>query len=261
MSLINKKTILDNIASSALKEQLSIHVFSKIDSTNSFLKELNPSSKIEICLAEQQTKGRGRLNRVWHSPSAENIYFSCRYRLPNNIANLSVLSLVTGLTIIDVLKEYCPTLQIKWPNDIYWQNQKLAGILIESIHTKNKFINVIIGIGLNINSDLQDQLNINWVSLYDINRIRYDRNIIISSLISKLDISLNKLITYGFEIFQKKWQEYDYLFAKEIVVENIAQEITGTCLGIDHTGKLILQKQDGIKVYINQGEASIKKMP
>lgn len=260
MTLLNKDKILAKINDAKLKNQLNFHIFTVIGSTNSFLKELAPSTKIEICCAEQQTNGRGRLNRTWHSPYAENIYFSCRYCLPANTENISALSLVTGLTIIDVLKKYCQNLQIKWPNDIYWQNKKLAGILIESNHVKNNCINLTIGIGININSDLHLQADKPWISLFNINQQKYDRNVIIASLIAKLDQNLHRLIKNSFQIFQQQWQQHDYLFAKELLITNADQQTSGTCLGVNSNGNLILTTKNGAKTYINCGEASIKKM-
>lgn len=262
ISLDNDK-ILANIQDYDLARQLKMHVFTKIKSTNSFLKTITREYGIDICCAEQQNQGRGRLNRKWHSPKSENIYLSYRFVVHNISSKISAISLVTGLAIIETLKSFniINDIKIKWPNDIYWQNKKLAGILIESTQLPEKKISVVIGIGLNVNSSFKEQIDRPWASLFDICTQKFDRNIIIAELINNLTANIRILQQDGFQQFLEQWQKVDYLYTKDITVKHFNSELTGICAGVDPTGNLILNSLDGSQHILNYGETSIKKMP
>ena len=263
MHSLDSDKILENIHDIELKNQLKLHIFPKIKSTNLFLKAITNNQGIDICCAEQQTQGRGRLNREWHSPKSENIYFSYRLVIPKVINNLSAISLVTGLAIIEVLKSLniLNDIQIKWPNDIYWRGKKLAGILIESNQLPEKHISIVIGVGLNVNSSFSEQLDKPWASLFDICGQQLDRNIIIAKLICKLTTNINILQDKGFANFLDAWQKVDYLYNKDITVKHFENELSGVCKGVDSAGNLMLVDNDGVQHKLNYGEASIKKMP
>lgn len=168
-------------------KSLKFYNFLSIDSTNRFLKELKTSPELSICCAEQQTQGRGRFGRQWLSPFGENIYFSSRWQLTGCLATLSSLSLVVGLAVLASFQDHAfrHELQLKWPNDILWGEKKLAGILIEINAEPNDMAQVIIGIGLNVNTatHLQPLAGISWCSLYEITGHYFDRNPLIANLI------------------------------------------------------------------------------
>ena len=130
-------------------KSIYLDVFEKIDSTNDYLKNLKKSSLPQICLAEMQMSGKGRLGRVWHSPYAKNIYLSCRYPFKKDLSELGGFSLAMSLAVHAVLKNYlnADLLKVKWPNDILFAQQKIAGILIELEAESHGMTEIIIGIG------------------------------------------------------------------------------------------------------------------
>ena len=126
----------------------SIH-FETIDSTNTYLKENYKNlDNFTFVDASFQTNGRGRNNRSWKSEKGENLLFSLLIKDESLIKEFKSLSIVSALSIIHVLN--INNLSIKWPNDIYHKDNKLAGILLEAIST-NKIECLIIGIGINVN--------------------------------------------------------------------------------------------------------------
>lgn len=257
INLLNANLIKTGIETNLINK-VSLHIFDSIDSTNLFLKNLTLTNKIEICLAETQTKGRGRFGKHWHSPYAENIYFSARWQLNAELNTLTTLSIITGITIIKTLDALNITqgIKIKWPNDIYWQNKKLAGILIESLHKDNKLF-IIIGIGINVNSTEITNLTNPWCSLAEITNQYWDRNIIISNLINQLGTNIKQLMQNGFAEFSQFWQKYDYLYDKQITITQGKNIISGVAKGINKHGQLKLIKNTNQKIIINSGEASI----
>lgn len=133
-TLIDTKRLFSILQSSHFATPYQWHYFPSIDSTNRYLHDLPASPTLQLCCSEQQTAGKGRFLREWHSPYAENIYFSGRWAWPaTQIHTSGCLSIIAGIAVIASLSDYAidPPLQIKWPNDIFWQGNKLAGILIE----------------------------------------------------------------------------------------------------------------------------------
>ncbi len=231
MEPLNPNKINDLLQAKGYRDPFAVHVFDSLDSTNRYLKDYPRSEQLEICCAEQQTQGRGRFNRYWHSPYGENIYCSGRWGLHVELAQLAGLSLVTSLAIVAVLKAFdvSENIQIKWPNDILWHGRKLCGSLIEILPGHCDFMHVIIGVGLNVNSDTQREhlIDKDWVSLYEISQHSYDRNPLVAALVYSLDCYLSQFIAHGLELFIEEWQRVDYLMNKPLQLTQQDQLING----------------------------------
>lgn len=136
-------------------EAPKIHSFESLDSTNLKLKELAKESRLPeftVVVARDQTAGRGQIGNYWESEAGKNLTFSVLLQ-PDFLKvqqQFCITQLVT-LALMDVLKPLCQKVSIKWPNDIYADHQKLAGILIENNLKGNSISDSIIGIGLNLN--------------------------------------------------------------------------------------------------------------
>lgn len=253
--------------SSHLKQRMftlpfKLHLFTSIDSTNRFLKEIPTSSILDICCAEIQTQGRGRFGRSWHSPFGENIYCSSRWNLSCDLSRLSGLSLVTSLAILHSLKEFVPTehIKIKWPNDILWGDKKICGVLIEIIAESNGNAQVIIGIGLNVNTDTQKHPlpDKPWASLYTMANQYFNRNELIASLLYHLHSKINQFLTSDLNNFMDEWNQYDYLAGKHINVTQSLNSFSGIACGIDSMGQLILRDSQGVQHVLSSGDTSLK---
>jgi BirA family biotin operon repressor/biotin-[acetyl-CoA-carboxylase] ligase len=260
--LLDKNKIQASLNLQALP--FNLHLFASLDSTNRFLKELPSSPLIEICCAEMQTHGRGRFGRHWHSPFGENIYCSSRWHFDCDLSRLSGLSLIVSLAVITTLADFGirESIQVKWPNDILWQNKKLCGNLIEVIAESNGGAEVVIGIGLNVNSNTTDLPLIDskpWCSLYDITGNLLDRNELVARLITHLHLFLTKFMSQGFAAFMTQWQEVDYLQDKMVTVTNHAGVVSGRANGVNETGQLILVDERGILHYLSSGDTSLSR--
>ncbi len=257
---LNANEIIAHIHDKQLANKINLHIFQEIDSTNSFLKNINNQDYLTICCAEHQTQGRGRLGRTWHSPYGENIYLSLRWLIKDSIDKLSTLSLTTGISIIQTLTKFgiSEEIAIKWPNDIYYKNKKLAGILIEITHHHDNYISVIIGVGVNVNSDFRKKSN-DWSSLLNITNKEYNRNILIAELISNIQYNLQILLTDGFSSFLSLWNMYDYLYNKEIIVKHMNKQIQGVANGINSYGELQLICNKEEVIYLKSGETTLSK--
>lgn len=238
-----------------------IDVFADLPSSNDYLKTLPGSEQVHICLAEHQSKGRGRLGRAWTSPFAANICFSYRWPIAKDISQLGGLSLVVGLSLIAALKKYgLQDLYLKWPNDILWHEQKLAGILVEVTGESHAGLQAIIGIGLNVNMPSKMKLSIEraWTSLEIMYPRYHDRNAIVALMISTLSDYLEKFNREGFDVFMDEWRAHDYLAGKGITLQHGHDKITGVADGVNASGHLLLKHHGKVSAYL-AGETSIAK--
>lgn len=261
--LLDEDTLHKQLNDKGFPHEAGLHLFMSIDSTNSYLKALPANNRVEICCAEMQTQGRGRFGREWFSPLGENIYCSSRWRVNCDLSRLSGLSLVVSLAILETLKQFhrADSVKIKWPNDLIWNEKKLCGILIEIIAESNSNAMVIIGIGLNVNSDtLQHPLpDRSWCSLYEMTQSHHDRNQLISQLQVHLAHYVSKFIEQGFEAFKEQWQEHDYLENKAITVQQPAGSLKGIAKGVNQNGELILMDEKGFYHELSIGETSLSR--
>lgn len=128
--------------------------FNELDSTSAFLKRGRFSLRnFTFVSCDFQTDGHGRLGRTWVSPKNENLMFSVLIKDKDLIENFSSLSLCSAVSILKVLQKLSlNNVSIKWPNDVYVNGKKICGILLESVADNNQMSNVIVGIGLNVNT-------------------------------------------------------------------------------------------------------------
>ncbi|CEK10263.1 biotin--[acetyl-CoA-carboxylase] ligase [Legionella hackeliae] len=264
IQLLNEETIQQQLKIRGFKKPLHFHLFPTIDSTNQFLKNLPSSSLLEICCSEMQTHGRGRFGRHWVSPFGENIYCSTRWELNCDLSQLSGLSLVVGIAILSSLKDsgIHEEILLKWPNDLLWKDKKLCGILIEITAETHANSQVIIGIGLNVNTatNFHPLPEKPWCSLYEITGQYHDRNRLLANLIYQLHRYVDKFLHTGFASFTDEWRKVDYLFGKSITVLQPTGSIQGSACGVNKLGQLCLVDEQGTIHYLSFGDTSLSEI-
>lgn len=260
---LNEMAITNHLRDSSLHRPFKFHIYSVLDSTNQYLKTLKKpidKQQIDVCCAEAQTHGRGRFDRTWYSPFSENIYCSSRWFFNCHVSQLSGLSLIVSLAMVSALKKHhIEAIMIKWPNDLIWEGKKLAGILIEMNTENSPFIEVIIGIGLNVNSDTESHPNLNkpWCSLFNITNKHWNRNQLIASLLIALDHYVKRFMEKGCSDFLNEWAALDYLANQLISVSQPSGMLHGKAHGIDDTGALRLLDKDGTVHLLSFGDTSL----
>jgi BirA family biotin operon repressor/biotin-[acetyl-CoA-carboxylase] ligase len=265
MIFLNAQRIDEALRKRGFEKNIHYHLYASIDSTNRLLKTIATSNALDICCAEMQTAGRGRFGREWFSPFGENIYFSSRWHFNGDLSSLSGLSLVVSLSVLTVLnaigiKEH---LRVKWPNDLLWLNKKLSGNLIEIIAESNGGADVVIGIGLNVNSlsdaeESDKKPTIPWCSLQDITHTYHDRNALIAALIHQLDDDLTRFMVAGFQPFISSWNAVDYLKNQFVTVFHPTTPLHGKAMGVDLKGQLILLDDHRVTHYLSSGDTSLR---
>ncbi len=232
------------------------------NSTNQYLlDEMKTLESGQSCFAEYQTSGRGRRGRSWVSPFGSNIYFSLYWKLESGLAGAMGLSLAVGIAVIDALESLgCKGLKLKWPNDVYWNEKKLAGILIELSAQSGGAAHVVIGVGINV--DLNDRFNSEigqpWTDLKEVLSKEQQRNKLANALLKSMYQVMNEFQMSGLRPFIDKWKRLDNFLDKTITLQVGSTGVTGVCKGIDEQGAILLEINREIKSFIG-GEISIRK--
>ena len=240
-----------------------IDIFDSIDSTNTYLlSNISPNKKgISFCLSEEQTDGNGRHSRTWYSPYAKNIYLSATFSLPYDPLSLGTLIHHISISIIQTLNAFglCDRLMIKWPNDILWDDMKLAGTLVQSIFESNGYCALVLGIGININSSTKELLALKEpATSAQIILERYiDRNPIVAKLINQLTECYQLFASQPTIGIPSDWQHYDYLANKRIKLQCGEKTFEGIARGINNFGHLRLQTEDNCEQVFSAGDTAL----
>lgn len=247
------------------RPQINLEIFESINSTNQYyLDNILDRSKTHVCLAEFQSNGQGRLGRNWLSPFGQNIYLSICTLIAIDLSNLGGLSLAISLAVAKALREatHNDEIKVKWPNDVIYNKQKLAGTLIQIVAEQNGLCKIVIGVGVNVNADKKNSsyhdITQNWSSLKEITAKATDRNILAAKLIGDILDCLEKFKNNGFETFIPEWNKIDYFFGQEISLHSNEKIITGIENGVDKNGQLLLTVNQVTKSY-SSGETSFVK--
>lgn len=260
--LLDETQIKSGLNSAFMAENPEFHFLQSTESTNLFCRKITSASKWLICCSEEQTAGKGRMGRQWVSPFAQNIYCTLKWLYHDSLEKLSGLSLAVSIALHRALSPYVEAehLKIKWPNDLLYSGKKLSGILIEITSEPHNASQIIIGFGININTntDLQALSEHPHCSLRDVTAKCYNRNPIISACLNHLHQVLTGFNEEGLKPFMAEWDAHDALYNQTVAIHQHHQTYYGIAKGISLSGHLQLQTSEGI-VDITIGDASIQK--
>ena len=230
-----------------LSDDLDCHFFDSIDSTNLFLSNRPYSEKTQICVTRQQSDGRGQYGRKWVSQKDGSILFSIRQNFIQE-ENLSGLSLMIGLAIIKVLEnEYSyQGFKIKWPNDIYFKDSKLAGILLEN-QIQSGIQSVVIGVGLNYNLGKNFNCDTPWIDLSQMQQKIPDIQQLIAKLINNILLRIDNFKNHGLLDLELEWDQYDMLHGRKLKISQSNEIVEGIVTGINDKGGLKVLTKNGVQ--------------
>lgn len=263
LELLNEDLLRQKLSSHTAKQLSQFEIFSDIDSTNRYLnnKSIDGAASGYLVLAEQQSSGQGRRGRTWVSPFGCNLFLSLLWRFQSGPAQLGCLSLFIAVAVIRALKIIgIKDVGVKWPNDIYWQNKKLGGILLEMRGEHSGPCAVVIGVGLNISMPIANEemnkIDQPWVDIESILDKKINRNDFTAYVINALFDVLNEIPDEQNNLLEE-WQQVDILKNQQVDVMFADKTISGIALGINHDGALRLQ-HDGKEIVCHSGEVSIR---
>ncbi|WP_145553655.1 bifunctional biotin--[acetyl-CoA-carboxylase] ligase/biotin operon repressor BirA [Yersinia canariae] len=254
IQLLDEKTILSYLPAG------QVAVLPVVDSTNQYLLDRITELKSgDACVAEYQQAGRGRRGRQWISPFGANLYLSMFWRLEQGPAAAMGLSLVVGIVMAEVLHKLgAGQVRVKWPNDLYLNDKKLAGILVELTGKTGDAAQLVIGAGINLSmrESTTNVINQDWINLQEAGVI-IDRNKLTAEILSELRLAVVKFENEGLAAFISRWREMDNYLDRPVKLIIGNQEIFGIARGIDQQGALLLEQDGNVKSYIG-GEISLR---
>jgi BirA family biotin operon repressor/biotin-[acetyl-CoA-carboxylase] ligase len=225
-----------------------------IDSTNLYIKQLvsNKMRSIEglVVIAKNQQSGRGQMGNKWISEIGKNLTFSILLKPKISISHQFLLTKVISLGIVDfLLDEKMKDIKIKWPNDIYVRDDKIAGILIENTIKGTEIDSCIVGIGLNVNQILFDKGLTNATSMKKEKEIDYDLDDVLKRLLFFIEKRYLMLKALNFTCLDADYLSHFYQFNKLKKYEILGEIIDAKITGVSNLGKLKLAINNSINEY------------
>ncbi len=244
--------------------------FEETDSTNTRAKQLAEEGMPHgtLVCAERQTVGKGRRGKGWSSPPGEAIYMSVLLRPQILPAHASMLTLVMGLAaaqacneiLREILEDEAPAVQIKWPNDLVLKERKIAGILTE-LSTEVDYINhIVVGIGINVNTEqFPEEIAGTAISLYQAAGRKFSRAKLTARCMERLEACYETFLkTEDLSLLQEDYGRLLVNTGKGVRVMEPGNEYVGTALGINDRGELLVRREDGSVTAVYAGEVSVR---
>lgn len=208
-------------------------------------------------MADYQTKGRGRGNNSWYSGKNLNILMSVLLFPGIPINRFFFLTEAVSLALSDLLLEMNIMAEIKWPNDIYVEGRKIAGILIENSLTHDTIETSIIGIGFNINEEIFPDELPNPVSLKQIVGKDNEKKFLVNKLLDKLKLRYNELQTGEYAMMHSEYNARLYGINQWKRFASEGQEFEASILSVHESGEILIETKDGKKQQFAFGELTM----
>ena len=238
----------------------SLLFYKRIDSTNKVAKELAIEGADEgtVVFAEEQTEGRGRSGRSWFS-SPESVLLSIILKPDTSPSKAHMVTLMTGVAVAKAIIQYGIDARIKWPNDIVVGGKKVCGILSEMGATMDALDYIILGIGVNVNDDINSypiELKETATSLKaelgrDLPRIEF-----VQSLLWELEYQYNLFNRHDFTTISDEWKKLSDTLGSWVKITTQSGVLEGEAIGINRDGALVLKLQDGTLRTIFTGDCT-----
>jgi BirA family biotin operon repressor/biotin-[acetyl-CoA-carboxylase] ligase len=246
----------EHLGAASAQHGLAVEVLRTCESTNTRLLELADSGAAsgQVTVAEMQTKGRGRLGRAWHCGFAKALTFSLLWRFDRGMAQLAGLSLAVGVALARVLTRQKIAVELKWPNDIYWKDRKLGGVLIEARGEALGPVAAVIGIGINVRLDDEQRARIDQpaADLMQAGAGALPRGQWLVQMLAELAVVMRSFAARGFSELREEWLRYSAHRGKALCLDLPAGAIVqGIDRGIDDQGRLLVDVNGRVETFLS----------
>jgi BirA family biotin operon repressor/biotin-[acetyl-CoA-carboxylase] ligase len=238
---------------------VAVEVVAETGSTNADLLARAPGLEAPVLLvAEHQTAGRGRAGRSWLSSPGHSLTFSLAWKFGGGLHKLTGLPLAVGTALAETLGRLGQPVQLKWPNDVLKDGDKLAGILVETAHASEGGVWAVIGIGLNLAmpDELEERIGrpvaaVPWLA-------RMDCDTLLAALLDGLADALRLFDKAGFGAFTARWNLLHGWQGEPVVILDGGEVLhEGLAAGVDDAGRLLLDTEAG-RIAIVAGDVSLR---
>ena len=238
---------------------IAIEVVAQTGSTNADLLARAPQLPAPVLLvAEHQTAGRGRAGRSWLSSPGHSLTFSLAWKFGGGLQKLTGLPLAVGTALAETLGRLGQPVQLKWPNDVLKDGDKLAGILVETAAAADGGVWAVIGIGLNLvmPDEMEEKLGrsvaaVPWLA-------RMERDTLLATILDGLAEALRLFDKSGFAAFSARWNLLHGWQGQTVVILDRGEVLQeGLAAGVDDAGRLLLDTESG-RVTVVAGDVSLR---
>ncbi|HHW01518.1 MAG TPA: biotin--[acetyl-CoA-carboxylase] ligase [Thermoanaerobacterales bacterium] len=241
-----------------------IYYYSTIGSTNSEAKRIAQEGAPHgtLIIAEEQTKGKGRMGRSWTSPRGTGIWISIIMKPQMMPSEAPKLTILTAVAVAEAINEETNiNAVIKWPNDILIQGKKVCGILTEMSAELDIVNYVVIGVGINVNNDtFPEEVKDRAISLKIAKGKTVDRLRVLACFLEKLEKHYAIAMSQGFEAVFDRWRKLCCNLGKPVEIVTKNGFFSGVAIDIDEHGALIVKKDDGNFEKLFSGDVSLKQI-
>lgn len=243
----------------------TLELLFEVDSTNTRLLSAAPPppGTADVCVSELQHAGRGRLGRRWISPFGGGIAMSLGWTCSDVVRTLPALSLGVGVAVSRALtRAGAEEIALKWPNDIWFRDRKLGGVLIELRAEAGGPAYVVIGVGINVSlpEEARREIEAGGVAVAavtDACKMLPSRNLVAGAILDELLSMLVQYERFGFSAFRDAWTALDGLKDRQVQVVVGGTPIFGIARGVDSDGALLLETKERMQRFVS-GEASLR---
>ncbi len=241
------------------------HIYQSVASTNETARRLakHGAPGGTLVLADQQTGGRGRLGRAWHSPGGKGLWFSLLLRPQRHENAWGLLPMVLSEILVVTLRElYGHAFAVKWPNDVLFQNRKLCGILCESATAGDALEMIVAGIGINVNQSADEfpqELRASAVSLREVLGEETDRTALLLALLRAISDRLEPVLAGEQELHLQRWRDFCPDFGKRVEISAGNRRISGIFRQVSGLGEMIIEQEHGEPAVVSCGEATFQQ--
>jgi BirA family biotin operon repressor/biotin-[acetyl-CoA-carboxylase] ligase len=239
-----------------------LQYFESVDSTNTLAHQLAREGTPDgtVVIAETQVKGRGRLGRTWVSPAYRNLSLSVVLRPDMSPTEAPQIGLVAGLAVAETVREWGPRALIKWPNDVLIDGRKVAGILTEMESGDGRVQVVVVGIGVNLNSESADfppELRDRAVGLCGAAGALIDRSAFATRLLARFEERYEMLLRDGFAAIRPLWEGLSCLTGRHVRIDGGGDRYEGVVTGLGTDGTLRLRSAAGQETRVLADDVTV----
>lgn len=260
MSKMTDDDIKQTIPEIARASLAALDWFAELESTNTWLRQqiAPPRNRFRAVIAEHQTAGRGRNEKIWLSPPSSGVCLSVGYTFIEMPRDLPALTLAVGVGLAELLQKIgARGVALKWPNDLIVAGGKLGGILTETLSGGETGRTVVVGVGINVDlpHSTRNPMSSPWASgIVDLASCMDtvpERSELTAAIITSLMASIRRFESEGLSAFRSSWQAHDWLRGRTITVQQAGGDITGDADGIDEDGALLVRTAAGTQRVIS----------
>ncbi|HEV7613282.1 MAG TPA: biotin--[acetyl-CoA-carboxylase] ligase [Steroidobacteraceae bacterium] len=265
VELLDVQRISAGLAPQSLARLGKFELEFEVDSTNTRLLAAAPPplGRADVCMSEIQHAGRGRRGRRWIAPFGSGVILSVAWTFCDGARTLPALSLAVGVAVSRALERAGALgVTLKWPNDIWFEDRKIGGVLIELRAEAGGPAHVVIGLGLNVALTEAARREIEAgggliASVADACGAAPSRNFVAGAILDELFSMLGQFERQGFAAFRDDWLALDALRGRPAQVLLADEALSGTARGVDQEGALLLDMGDHVQRFVS-GEASLR---